>query len=109
MGLAIALLEAFKKSGCLLLATTHYPEIKEFAANTPGFCNARMSFDLDTLLPLYRLEMGIAGESCALHIAERLGLPKEIIQRARLLHTEIIFIVNHITFLQSLFVQQQIR
>jgi dsDNA-specific endonuclease/ATPase MutS2 len=83
MGLAIALLEAFKKSGCLLLATTHYPEIKEFAANTPGFCNARMSFDLDTLLPLYRLEMGIAGESCALHIAERLGLPKEIIQRAR--------------------------
>lgn len=83
MGLAIALLEAFKKSGCLLVATTHYPEIKEFAAGTPGFCNARMSFDLNSLLPLYRLEMGIAGESCALHIAERLGLPGAIVERAR--------------------------
>jgi len=82
-GLAIALLEAFKNAGCLLVATTHYPEIKEFAANTPGFCNARMSFDLNSLLPLYQLELGIAGESCALHIAERLGLPKAIVERAR--------------------------
>lgn len=82
-GLAIALLEAFKNAGCLLVATTHYPEIKEFAANTPGFCNARMSFDLNSLLPLYQLELGIAGESCALHIAERLGLPKVIVERAR--------------------------
>lgn len=82
-GLAIALLEAFKSAGCLLVATTHYPEIKEFAANTPGFCNARMSFDLNSLLPLYQLELGIAGESCALHIAERLGLPKAIVERAR--------------------------
>lgn len=83
MGLAIALLEAFKKSGCLFIATTHYPEIKEFAADTPGFCNARMSFDLNSLLPLYQLELGIAGESCALHIAERLGLPKALVKRAR--------------------------
>jgi len=82
MGLAIALLEEFKKRGCLLLATTHYPEIKEFADSTPGFCNARMSFDLNSLQPLYRLEIGIAGESCALHIAERLGLPKHIVERA---------------------------
>lgn len=84
MGLAIAILEAFKNSGCLLVATTHYPEIKDFAANTPGFCNARMAFDRDSLQPLYRLELGIAGESCALHIAERLGLSKAIIERARL-------------------------
>ncbi len=84
MGLAIAILEEFKKSGCLLVATTHYPEIKDFALNTPGFCNARMAFDRDSLQPLYRLELGIAGESCALHIAERLGLTKGIIERARL-------------------------
>lgn len=83
MGLAIALLEAFKKSGCLFIATTHYPEIKEFAANTPGFCNACMSFDINSLLPLYQLELGIAGESCALHIAKRLGLPKALVERAR--------------------------
>ena len=82
MGLAIALLEEIKGSECLLTATTHYPEIKDFAAKTPGFCNARMAFDHDTLMPLYRLEIGLAGESCALHIAERLGLPKRIIERA---------------------------
>ncbi len=82
MGLAIALLEEIKGSGCLLTATTHYPEIKDFAAKTPGFCNARMAFDHDTLMPLYRLEIGLAGESCALHIAERLGLPKRIVERA---------------------------
>ncbi len=82
MGLAIALLEEIKGSGCLLTATTHYPEIKDFAAKTEGFCNARMAFDHDTLMPLYRLELGLAGESCALHIAERLGLPKRIVERA---------------------------
>ena len=82
MGLAIALLEEIRGSGCLLTATTHYPEIKEFAANTPGFCNARMAFDLNTLMPLYRLEIGLAGESCALHIAERLGLPRRIVEMA---------------------------
>jgi dsDNA-specific endonuclease/ATPase MutS2 len=82
MGLAIALLEEIKGSGCLLTATTHYPEIKDFAAKTPGFCNARMAFDHDTLMPLYRLEIGLAGESCALHIAERLGLPRRIVERA---------------------------
>jgi dsDNA-specific endonuclease/ATPase MutS2 len=82
MGLAIALLEDIKGSGCLLTATTHYPEIKDFAAKTAGFCNARMAFDQDTLMPLYRLEIGLAGESCALHIAERLGLPKRIVERA---------------------------
>lgn len=82
MGLAIALLEELKGRGCILTATTHYPEIKDFAAKTPGFCNARMAFDHDTLMPLYRLEIGLAGESCALHIAERLGLPKRIVERA---------------------------
>lgn len=82
MGLAIALLEEIKGSGCLLVATTHYPQIKDFAAKNAGFCNARMAFDHDTLMPLYRLEIGFAGESCALHIAERLGLPKRIVERA---------------------------
>lgn len=84
MGLAIALLEEIKGSGCLLTATTHYPEIKDFAAKTPGFCNARMAFDQDTLMPLFRLEIGLAGESCALYIAERLGLPGRIVERARM-------------------------
>lgn len=83
MGIAVAVLDALREKGCIFVVTTHYPEIKEYAANTPGLVNARMAFDKDSLLPLYRLELGVAGESCALYIAERLGMPMEILARAR--------------------------
>ncbi len=82
MGLAVAILEELMRKGCLIMATTHYPEIKEFAANTKGFINARMAFDKVTLKPLYALEIGEAGESCALYIAKSLGLPERILNRA---------------------------
>lgn len=82
MGLATAILEELAARGCLLVATTHYPEIKEFATHTDGFVNARMAFDRATLQPLYRLEVGEAGESCALYIAKRLGLPSSLLERA---------------------------
>ncbi len=82
MGLATAILEELAAKNCLFVATTHYPEIKEFAANTPGLTNARMAFDRRTLLPLYKLEIGEAGESCALYIAKRLGLPQHMLKRA---------------------------
>lgn len=84
MGLAIAILEELAAKNCLFVATTHYPEIKDFAKATPGLINARMAFDRQSLLPLYRLEMGEAGESCALYIAMRLGLPQRLIERASL-------------------------
>jgi dsDNA-specific endonuclease/ATPase MutS2 len=42
-----------------------------------------MAFDNESLKPLYRLELGMAGESCALSIAERLGMPRRILERAR--------------------------
>lgn len=45
--------------------------------------NARMAFDRESLLPLYRLEIGAAGESCALYIAERLGMPPYMLDCAR--------------------------
>lgn len=83
MGLAIAILDALGSKKCLFVVTTHYPEIKEYAAKKPGIQNARMAFDKESLLPLYRLEMGEAGESCALYIAERLGMPKDMLLRAR--------------------------
>ena len=83
MGLAIAVLEELRRRGCLFLVTTHYPEVKSFAEQTPGVVNARMAFDRESLQPLYRLEMGKAGESCALHIAKRLGFGEEILRRAR--------------------------
>lgn len=82
MGIAISILAELKQLGCLFVATTHYPEIKNFANNTDGLINARMEFDLDTLKPLYRLKIGEAGESCALYIAQRLGLPNHMLARA---------------------------
>lgn len=82
MGIAIAILEELKQSGCFYLATTHYPDVKQYAEQTEGLLNARMAFDRDTLKPLYRLEIGAAGESCALYIAKRLGMPSDMLSRA---------------------------
>ncbi|MCL1862036.1 MAG: DNA mismatch repair protein MutS [Defluviitaleaceae bacterium] len=83
MGIATALLEELLTKNCLFTVTTHYPEIKDFATVTQGVINAKMAFDRESLMPLYRLEIGAAGESCALYIAERLGLPPHILARAR--------------------------
>ncbi len=85
MGIAVAILDELRKRNCLFVATTHYPEIKDFAKNTPALVNARMDFDRDNLQPLYKLQIGEAGESCALYIAKRLGLPHHMLKRA---HTE---------------------
>ncbi len=82
MGIAVAILDELRNKDCLFVATTHYPEIKEYAANNPGLVNARMAFDRDSLMPLYRLEIGEAGESCALFIAQRLGMPETMLKRA---------------------------
>ncbi len=84
MGIAIAILDELRKKDCLFVATTHYPEIKDFAKATPSLVNARMDFDRENLKPLYKLQIGEAGESCALHIAQRLGLPEHLLKRAHL-------------------------
>lgn len=82
MGLAISILEELNNCGCLIVATTHYPEIKDYAKNTERLINARMDFDQDSLQPLYKLQIGEAGESCALFIARRLGFPEHMLKRA---------------------------
>nr|WP_288825199.1 DNA mismatch repair protein MutS [uncultured Clostridium sp.] len=82
MGIAISILEELRRCGCLFLATTHYPEVKTYAKEAEGITNARMAFDRESLRPLYRLEIGEAGESCALYIAGRLGMPEHMIKRA---------------------------
>lgn len=82
MGIAISILEELIRKECLFVATTHYPEVKEYANKTDGLQNAKMAFDRESLKPLYRLEIGEAGESCALYIAKRLGLPKRMLERA---------------------------
>ncbi|MFB9752219.1 DNA mismatch repair protein MutS [Paenibacillus hodogayensis] len=83
VGLSIALLEALHEQGATVVATTHFNEIKHFAASTKGFENARMEFDADTLQPLYRLRIGEAGESYALLIAKKFGIPDTLIVRSR--------------------------
>ncbi|TNJ68041.1 DNA mismatch repair protein MutS [Paenibacillus hemerocallicola] len=83
VGLSIAILEALHERGATVVATTHFNEIKHFAADTRGFQNARMEFDAETLHPLYRLRIGEAGQSYAFHIASKLGIPPDIISRSQ--------------------------
>ena len=82
MGIAIAILEELKKSGANFLVTTHYPEVKEYAAKAENIVNARMTFDKETLSPTYQMVIGEAGESCAFYIADRLGMPHEMLKTA---------------------------
>ena len=82
MGIAVAILEELKKSGALFLVTTHYPEVKVYAEQTEGIVNARMTFDKENLKPTYQMVIGEAGESCAFHIAKRLGMPAGMLKRA---------------------------
>lgn len=82
MGIAIAILEELRKSGAIFLVTTHYPEVKEYAREKEGIINARMLFDKETLCPTYQMEIGEAGESCAFYIADRLGMPNEMLKVA---------------------------
>ena len=84
MGIAIAILKELKRSGALYLVTTHYPEIKTYAEREEGVVNARMTFDRESLKPLYQLVIGQAGESCAFYIAKRLGMPGHMLKDAAL-------------------------
>lgn len=82
MGIAIAVLEELRKSGAIFLVTTHYPEVKEYAAKAEDIVNARMTFDKQTLRPTYQMVIGEAGESCAFYIADRLGMSEEMLKVA---------------------------
>ena len=81
--LAQALLQRLAKQARLTVATSHYSELKEWAAATPDAENAATGFDAETDDPLYQVELGRPGTSHALRIAERLGLPAEIVSAAR--------------------------
>ena len=65
------------------MATTHHPELKVFAQGEPGVANASVEFDARTLAPTYQLTIGLPGRSNAFAIAERLGLQRQIVERAR--------------------------
>ncbi len=81
--LAIAIVERLIEAGVTLIATTHHSELKLYAHQTPGVANASVEFDVETLTPTYRLRIGLPGQSNALAIASRLGMPDDVIESAR--------------------------
>lgn len=81
--LAQAVLGRLLDQARLTVATSHFPDLKEWAASTPGAANAATALDPDTDAPLYRIELGRPGTSHALRIAERLGLPGDVVAAAR--------------------------
>jgi DNA mismatch repair protein MutS2 len=81
--LAKAVLRALQRRGAQVVATTHYGELKQFALSARRFKNASVEFDVKTLRPTYRLRIGVPGASNALDIAARLGMPPDLITRAR--------------------------
>jgi len=81
--LAKAILSYLLKVGALTIATTHHGELKAFAHTTPGVTNASVEFDAESLAPTYRLRVGLPGQSNALSIAQRLGMPADVLAEAR--------------------------
>ncbi|MEZ4571243.1 MAG: endonuclease MutS2 [Thermomicrobiales bacterium] len=81
--LARSIISSLVESGCLAVATTHYSDLKTFAYTTDQVENASVEFDIETLSPTFRLEVGVPGRSNALAIASRLGMPDEILENAR--------------------------
>ena len=81
--LAVAVIEALRKKGAKIAATTHYAELKAYALATPGVVNGSCEFDINTLRPTYRLLIGVPGRSNAFAIAAHLGMNSGVIEEAK--------------------------
>ncbi|MBO4622769.1 MAG: endonuclease MutS2 [Bacilli bacterium] len=81
--LAISIFDYLLKKNCLVVATSHYSELKMHAYNSQDIINASVEFDEVTLKPTYRLLIGIPGMSNAINIARNLGLNKDVIDKAQ--------------------------
>ena len=81
--IAIAVIEYLKDSGAKVIATTHYSELKSYAYNYDSIINASVEFNNETLMPTYKLLIGVPGRSNAIEIASRLGLNQKIIAESK--------------------------
>ncbi len=83
VAIAMALLDYFIEKECLTIATTHHGILKNYGYTRKGVVNASMEFDRQSLTPTFHIIMGIPGESHALEIARRNGIPEMLIRSAR--------------------------
>lgn len=81
--LAISILDFLRQKKAKIIVTTHYPELKLYGYNRERTTNASMEFDLKTLSPTYRLQIGIPGHSNAFAIARRLGMREDVVKNAQ--------------------------
>jgi DNA mismatch repair protein MutS2 len=81
--LGVAIVEHFRGAGAFTLISTHLMALKIYGASTEGVVNASMGFDESTFEPTYLLRLGLPGKSAGLEIATRLGMPEDIMLRAR--------------------------
>jgi len=81
--LGVAIVEHFRTAGAYTLVSTHLMALKIYGAGTDGVVNGSMGFDEQTLEPTYHLRLGLPGKSAGLEIATRLGMPEDIMRRAR--------------------------
>lgn len=81
--MAQAILKTLGERECLGVVTTHYQNLKSFAESEPGFVNGAMLYDRQHLQPTFELSIGTPGSSFALDIAQKIGLPRNVIEDAK--------------------------
>ncbi len=81
--IAYAIMQYLLKKHAFTLISSHFEGLKAFALSNPNVSNASMIFDEEHLLPTYKLKMGLPGESYGIVVAERFGIPKDVLSLAR--------------------------
>ena len=80
--IAEAILSEFDKRGVYGVITTHYTNLKLYASADTGVMNGAMMFDVKNIAPMFKLEMGLPGNSFAFELARKMGMPEDIIKDA---------------------------